>query len=83
MKKHLTDGELRAALDGELDVERFTHLEGCSDCRRRQSQLQSEQAQVARQLAFLAHADDPVRAPQKAWDQFSQRLSTKKGEIHV
>lgn len=78
MKKHLTDGELRAALDGELDVDRFTHLEDCTDCLKRQSQLQSEQAQVARQLAFLAHADDPVPAPQKAWDQFSQRLSTKK-----
>jgi hypothetical protein len=78
MKNHLTDGELRAALDGELGVERLAHLDGCTDCLRRQSQLQSQQAQVARQLAFLAHADDPVPAPKKAWAQFSQRLSTKK-----
>ena len=53
MKKHLTDGELRAALDGEVDVEQLQHLESCRDCQTRQSQLQAEQKQIARQLAFL------------------------------
>jgi hypothetical protein len=30
MRKHLTDGELRAALDGELDAQRLGHLEDCA-----------------------------------------------------
>lgn len=78
MKRHLTDGELRAALDGELDAQRFGHLEDCADCLARQSQLQAKQAQIASWLAFLAPADDPIPAPQKAWAQFSQRILIKK-----
>ena len=30
MQKHLTDGELRAALDGELESDRLAHLQACS-----------------------------------------------------
>ena len=78
MKRHLTDGELRAALDGELDVQRFGHLEDCSKCLARQSQLQAKQAQVANRLAFLAHAAEPVPTSQKAWARLSQRLLIKK-----
>ena len=78
MKKHLTDGELRAALDGELDDQRLRHLADCADCLRRQSQLQAKQAQIADQLAFLASAHDPAPTPQKAWAEFSQRISIKK-----
>ena len=78
MKKHLTDGELRAALDGELDDHRLRHLADCTDCLRRQSQLQAKQTQIADQLAFLASAHDPAPTPQKAWAKLSQRISIKK-----
>ncbi|HEY9527408.1 MAG TPA: hypothetical protein VIR02_10015 [Anaerolineales bacterium] len=78
MKRHLTDGELRAALDGELDAQRLGHLDQCADCLARQSQLQAEQIQSADRLAFLARADDPIPTSQRAWAQFSQRLLIKK-----
>jgi hypothetical protein len=78
MKKHLTDGELRAALDGELDHQRLRHLADCTDCLERQSQLQAKQTQIADQLAFLASAHAPAPTPQKAWAKLSQRISIKK-----
>lgn len=78
MKKHLTDGELRAALDGELDVNGLAHLEACTDCQSRQRHLQSESEKIAYRLAFLAGTDQQVPQPQRAWNQFSQRLLTKK-----
>jgi hypothetical protein len=78
MRKHLTEGELRAALDGELEVEQLQHLEACTDCQARQSQLQVERGQIARQLSFLAPADEPVPAIQKVWNRFSQQILIKK-----
>lgn len=78
MRKHLTDGELRAALDGELEGEQLQHLEACTDCQARQRQLQVEQGQIARQLAFLAPADEPIPAAQKVWNRFSQQIVIKK-----
>ena len=78
MRKHLTDGELRAALDGELKGQQLQHLQSCTDCQARQSQLRAENAQIARQLAFLAHADQSVPEEQKAWNRFSQELVIKK-----
>jgi hypothetical protein len=78
MRKHLTEGELRAALDGELAAEQLQHLEACADCQVRQRQLQVEQGQIARQLTFLAPADEPVPAPQKVWNRFSQQILIKK-----
>ena len=78
MRKHLTDGELRAALDGELTGEQLRHLESCADCQTRQTQLQAEGAQIARRLAFLSPADEPTPAPQKAWNRFSQQIVMKK-----
>ena len=78
MRKHLTDGELRAALDGELEGNQFQHLEACTDCQRRQRQMQVEQGQIARQLAFLAAADEQAPAVQKVWNRFSQQILIKK-----
>ena len=78
MRKHLTDGELRAALDGELEASRLHHLEGCADCQSRKQHVQEESQEAARLLAFLARADEPLLVPQKAWDRFSQRLLINK-----
>ena len=78
MRKHLMDGELRAALDGELDAIGLQHLEACAECQARQRQLQIEQGQMARRLAFLAPAEEPVPATQKVWNRFSQQILLKK-----
>jgi hypothetical protein len=76
--KHLTDGELRAALDGELEVAQVQHLESCADCQKRKGQLQKESQESARLLAFLAPADEPVPTAQRAWNRFSEQLMIKK-----
>lgn len=78
MRKHLTDGELRAALDEELDAGGLQHLDGCSDCQARQRHLQAESRNVAHRLSFLARTDEQVPNPQKAWNRFSQRILIKK-----
>ena len=78
MSKHLTDGELRAALDGELVGEALQHLESCADCRARRARLHKEHQQVARRLAFFSAAHEPVPAAEKAWNRFSQKSLIKK-----
>ena len=79
MKTHLTDGELRAALDGELDAPRLGHLEGCTHCQARQAQIQVENQQIAQKLTFLTPmAKDPVPTASIAWSRFSQQLTIKK-----
>ena len=78
MRKHLSDGELRAALDGELSGEELRHLEICADCQGRRKQVQIEQERVARQLAFLVPSDKLLPVPQRAWNRLSQQLLIKK-----
>jgi len=78
MRKHLTDGELRAALDGELEATRLQHLDTCTDCNERKEQLQTESQQSARRLAFLASTDGSVPSAQKAWGRFSQQNRIRK-----
>lgn len=78
MRKHLSDGELRAALDGELDAGPLHHLEDCADCLTRQRQLQAERETMASRLAFLARQDGQVPQPQKAWEELSQRIMIQK-----
>jgi hypothetical protein len=74
MMKHLSDGELRAALDGELESHRYQHLETCADCQERQRQINEEGQQAARLLAFLAPSDAPVPSMHTAWNRFSQKV---------
>ncbi|HJS17776.1 MAG TPA: hypothetical protein VJ785_03450, partial [Anaerolineales bacterium] len=78
MHKHLTDGELRAALDGELDPDPLRHLETCAGCQQRQRQLQAESQQTARLLEFLSPKEEPVPSAQAAWRRFSQQILIKK-----
>jgi hypothetical protein len=77
MDKHLTDGELRAALDGELEQIRLGHLETCADCQRRQQQLKVESRQVSGRLAFFRPGEEPVPSAQAAWNRFSQKTQDK------
>ncbi len=78
MNKHLTDGELRASLDGELDSAGMSHISTCTECQARQRQLLSESQRTARRLAFLAPTDEPVPTVRVAWSRFTQRLLAQK-----
>ena len=79
MNKHLNDGQLRAALDGELDGTGTNHLENCSMCQRRQVGIQSQMQQTARGLSFLnAPAQSTGPAAQTALNRFHQLTSNKK-----
>ncbi len=53
MSKHMDDGQLRAALDGELDQQVARHLDGCDACMGRLAAMRIQTDYVARQLAFL------------------------------
>ena len=79
MNKHLNDGQLRAALDGELDVETQGHLDSCSVCQARERILQSQVAATAHQLAFLTlEQKDEAPSAQTSLKRFySQKIFEK------
>lgn len=79
MKKHLTDGELRAALDGELDANERMHLEACQQCQSRQNLLEAQLRKTMQRLSFLA---SPTQASglstTSAWKKFNtEKLAQK------
>lgn len=78
MQKHLSDGDLRAALDGELDAKRLEHLESCISCQTHQRQLQMKQLEAGRLLAFLNPAEGTAPSAQKAWKRFSKQINQQK-----
>jgi hypothetical protein len=79
MKKHLNDGQLRAALDGELSAEELGHLQTCSSCQTRQKTIQVQSQQTADKLAFLSTATkDPALPPAAAWHRFNEQKLTQK-----
>ena len=71
MKKHLTEGELRASLDGELDENLLRHLDACADCQLHLSQLKQAQLRTANRLSFLAPGTEPVPPVRLAWSRFT------------
>src|SRR5687768_8743807 len=78
MNKHLNDGQLRAALDGELNLEELEHFESCDSCRRRQNTIQLQMQPTANKLAFLSTAaKDPALSPAAAWHRFNQQKLTQ------
>ena len=79
MKTHLTDGELRAALDGELDAPRLQHLNDCASCQSRQAQIGVRSQLTAQKLEFLAPTEKvPGPTAGMAWSHFSQQVLIKK-----
>jgi len=78
MKSHLTEGELRAALDDELDSGQLHHLESCEACQAHVQRLDLERQETARLLAFLQPADERVPTARQAWARFSQKLDRQK-----
>ncbi len=79
MEKHLTDGELRAALDGELDAAslqppgNLCRLPGTSE-----TDGNTEVCIPPVCLRFLPPADEPVPSAQAAWNRFSEEYLIKK-----
>ena len=87
MNKHLNEGQLRAALDGELDSEGLAHLQACSDCRARQKTLQTQVERIADQLTFLSSSVKDSHLPAssalrlnsaQAWRRFNQQKLNRK-----
>ncbi|MGE5072245.1 MAG: anti-sigma factor family protein [Anaerolineae bacterium] len=79
MNDHLTDGQLRAALDGELDGRMLEHLASCAECQARQAEIRRHAARAAQRLAFLAPREQE-RAPaaDAAWQRFHSRKLPQK-----
>jgi hypothetical protein len=79
MNEHLNDGQLRAAVDGELDEIGMHHLEGCPVCRARQEAVRSQAQLAAHGLSFLA---EPTRskgpAAKTALNRFYQGAKIRK-----
>jgi hypothetical protein len=75
MNKHLDDGQLRAALDGELEEQAQRHLDSCSACQARQHGLQIQVSATAHKLAFL-DSNQQADAP-SAQSSLSHFYSTK------
>jgi hypothetical protein len=77
MSTHLTDGELRAALDGESGPEQLQHLEACPACQARQRQVQAWSLETSRRLAFFRPPGETGVSSRQAWARFSQQIDRK------
>ena len=75
MKKHLTEGELRAALDGEAEAKAAAHLNDCPECRERLRQIEALTERTGRRLDFLA-PDGQTQIPNSAaaWNRLSEQI---------
>ncbi|HVM71327.1 MAG TPA: zf-HC2 domain-containing protein [Anaerolineales bacterium] len=79
MNAHLNDGDLRAALDGELQAAARQHLENCPACRQRLGLIQAQVQPIARRLSFLASPDRPAAlSAQAALTHFHQFTQPRK-----
>ena len=79
MSKHLTEGQLRLSLDGELDAAAREHLAACEACRARQTAVRTQAEAVGSKLAFLAATpDDPSPAIQTALQHFEAKHVSRK-----
>ena len=71
MSKHLSEGQLRAALDGELDLQASQHLASCDQCQVRLEPIRAEAEAVARHLVFLdRHEALEVPPVRRSLDRF-------------
>jgi hypothetical protein len=77
--KHLNDGQLRAALDGEVHPAQRSHLDHCSICQERLKVMQSQVKLTGQRLDFLI---EPKGGPEPSWQsaayQFHQRFEQRK-----
>ena len=78
MNNHLNEGQLRAALDGELDSQSLQHLEACAMCQSRQRTLKSQTEKVANLLAFLIPSEqEHAPSEQASFKRFNERKIQK------
>lgn len=78
---HLSDGQLRAHLDGQLDESEARHLEVCPECRARLAPLAERVSQVSRRLARLGpEVDDPRLNSGAALARFSNTRARARAE---
>ena len=79
MNTHLNDGQLRAALDGELSTNELEHLTNCAACQTRQKEIESQSHFAADKLSFLSSATKDARlSSAQAWSRFEQQKLTQK-----
>lgn len=79
MNKHLNDGQLRAALDGELEEATIQHLVSCPTCLARQDLIKAESQLAASELSFLAPPTGQTGpAAETALNHFNQRIKNQK-----
>lgn len=79
--RHLNDGELRAALDGELHGSRAQHLQGCEVCQQRLSAVSTQAQCTTQHLSFLAPESDDIHpAPRVALARFRNQYELKQEE---
>jgi hypothetical protein len=79
MNRHLNAGQLRAALDGELDVASLRHLEDCPSCRKRQALIEVTAQAATGKLSFLASpARQTGQAAKTALNHFNIRITNQK-----
>jgi len=80
--KHLTNGQLRAYLDGELGEEQKQHLDECRDCQARLPVIKTAAQRVGQQLSFLTIHPEGMKANEMAsrpaFDRFKSRLIEEK-----
>jgi hypothetical protein len=76
---HLNEGQLRAALDGEISPVERQHIENCTTCQAQQRMLEAQVQQTAKRLSFLSpmpeDANPVVRA---ALNRFQNETITRK-----
>jgi hypothetical protein len=79
MNTHLTEGQLRAALDGELTANELEHFEHCTVCQSKQKDIESQIHLTADKLSFLTAATkNPRLSSTQAWSRFEQQTLTQK-----
>lgn len=79
MKNHLNDGQLRAALDGELDSDELKHLESCQQCQSRQKLLAEQISPTVDRLRFLSSpTQDKSLSTATAWQKFNHEKLAQK-----
>lgn len=79
MSQHLSDGQLRAALDGELGSADHRHLESCAECRERGEAVRQEWQPTAGRLALFSQANPPADLSSRtALSHFHERKLARK-----
>lgn len=73
---HLTDGQLRAHLDGQVQLDE--HLAACAECRARFADVEAQAAQVQARLTRLAPL--PHEGPRPAHHAYAQLIARRKEE---